>query len=292
MQFEDQLSSKHLIEAMASYLTSNTLRYTNRNYDNSDSQQVSNFTDGSECFATYTSVRFHVGDRAPCNKLVSQGTFGDPVRPLYRRRSLLRRRTAGFSAGMPGRGVHALDLPWQQRRHQRRLSKITGASLSEQWRPNDALYVNFATRYESDTYDLANTNNPATNFWFAAAQQEFCVNPVTRQPIFVPQPPQYISFYQPLVRFNCPIDRSTGKPVQTVHPNGTDGILLTNNYPSSYSVGYGLPRISATYTVNPDTVLRASAGRYAQQPQNYEIQYDTLQPNLASTLLGIYSVRL
>ncbi len=47
-----------------------------------------------------------------------------------------------------------------------------------------------------------------------------------------------------------------------------------------------MPRISATYTVSPDTVLRASAGRYAQQPQNYEIQYNTLQPNLASTLLG------
>jgi hypothetical protein len=38
--------------------------------------------------------------------------------------------------------------------------------------------------------------------------------------------------------------------------------------------------------VNPDTVLRFSAGRYAQQPQNYEIQYNTLQPNLAASLLG------
>lgn len=109
---------------------------------------------------------------------------------------------------------------------------------------------------------------------------------MTRQPIFEPQPPQDIYYYTPYISFNCPIDRSTGTAVQTVHPNGTDGILLTNNYPSSYSVGYVLPRVSATYTVNPDTVLRASAGRYAQQPQNYEIQYDTLQPNLASTLLG------
>ncbi len=33
-------------------------------------------------------------------------------------------------------------------------------------------------------------------------------------------------------------------------------------------------------------MLRVSAGRYAQQPQNYEIQYNTAQPNLASTLLG------
>ncbi len=74
--------------------------------------------------------------------------------------------------------------------------------------------------------------------------------------------------------------------MQTVHPNGTDGILLTNVYPPTYSQSYVEPRLSATYTVNADTVLRASAGRYAQQPQNYEIQYNTLQPNLASTLLG------
>ncbi len=74
--------------------------------------------------------------------------------------------------------------------------------------------------------------------------------------------------------------------MQTVHPNGTDGILLTNVYPPTYSQSYVEPRLSATYTVNADTVLRASAGRYAQQPQNYEIQYNTLQPNLAATLLG------
>ena len=57
-------------------------------------------------------------------------------------------------------------------------------------------------------------------------------------------------------------------------------------YPSSYSQSYVEPRFSATYTVNADTVLRASAGRYAQQPQNYEIQYNTVEPNLAAALLG------
>ena len=116
--------------------------------------------------------------------------------------------------------------------------KLTNASISDQWRPSDAWNVNASVRFENDAYDLANTNNPATNFWFAAAQKEFCVNPVTRQPIFIPQPPQSIYFYQPYVTFNCPIDRSTGTPVQTVHPNGTDGILLTNVYPPTYSQSY------------------------------------------------------
>ncbi len=164
--------------------------------------------------------------------------------------------------------------------------RITSASLSDQWRPTDQWNVNVSARFENDSYDLANTNSPGANFWFAAAQKEFCVNPVTRQPVFVPQPPQSLRLATPYVTFSCPVDHSLGTPIQTVHPDGTDGILLTNNYPSIYSQSYVEPRISATYTVNPDTVLRFSAGRYAQQPQNYEIQYNTLEPNLAQTLLG------
>ena len=288
MQFADQLSGEHLLEGTVSYLTSNTLRYYNYNYYNSGSQQVSNFTNGSQCFAmdSYYSTQYQLGYPAPCNAPSSQGTFSSPYGSFTTQNPCA---SGALPAKAPAcRAGASLLLTYlgNQADINNVIPKITSASLGDQWRPSEALYVNAAARFESDTYGLADTNNPATNFWFAAAQREFCVNPVTRQPIFVPQPPQSIYVFTPLVAFNCPIDRSTGKPVQTVHPNGTDGILLTNVYPPSYTVSYLLPRISATYTVNPDVVLRASAGRYAQQPQNYEIQYDTLQPNLASTLLG------
>ena len=33
-------------------------------------------------------------------------------------------------------------------------------------------------------------------------------------------------------------------------------------------------------------MLRLSAGGYAQQPQNYEIQYNRAEPNLAEQMLG------
>lgn len=286
MQFADQLSGAHLLQGMVSYLTSDTLRYFNHNYFNSSSEQVSNFTNGTQCFATFNSPRYHVGDPAPCNKFVSQGQFGTPF--------------GGFGVADPCTdGDLKATSPACQAGASMLLTylgnsadinavtpKLSSASLSDQWRPSDAWNINASIRFENDAYDLADTNNPGTNFWFNAAQREFCVNPVTRQPIFVPQPPQSIFFFTPFVAFNCPVDRSTGTPVRTVHPNGTDGILLTNVYPPSYSQTYFEPRVSGTYTVNPDTVLRASAGRYAQQPQNYEIQYNTAQPNLASTLLG------
>jgi len=294
LQAADQLSGSQLLTGMVSYLTSGTLRYFNQNYDNTGSQQVSNFTNGRECFAAAPGYGYNVGAPAPCNAAITQGTFQAPYGPTNSS------YMSYFTVPDP---CDAGELPANSPACRAGASmlltylgntadvntitpKISSASLSDQWRPTDRWNVNASLRFENDAYGLANTDNPATNFWFAAAQKEFCVNPVTRQPIFIPQPPQSIYVFTPYVAFNCPIDRSTGKPIQTVHPNGTDGILLTNVYPSSYALSYLEPRFSATYTVSPDTVLRASAGRYAQQPQNYEIQYNTLQPNLASTLLG------
>jgi Carboxypeptidase regulatory-like domain/TonB dependent receptor len=286
LEFADQISGAHLIQGMASYLTSDTLRYYNHNYFNTGGQQISNFTDGSACYATYNSAKYTAGDPAPCNKFVTQGQFDSPFGGLSNQNPCSDGQLpANAPACLAGASLRLTYLG-NSADVNAVMPKVSSASLSDQWRPTDAWNVNASVRFENDGFDLQNTNNPATNFWFAAAQREFCVNPVTRQPIFVPQPPQSIYFFTPYVAFHCPIDRSTGTPVRTVHPNGTDGILLTNVYPSSYAQSYWEPRFAATFTVNPDTVLRASAGRYAQQPQNYEIQYNTLQPNLASTLLG------
>ena len=87
---------------------------------------------------------------------------------------------------------------------------LSDFSLADEWRPTDKIYVNASIRFENDQYDLANTDTPDKNFWFAAAQKEFCINPVTRQPFFVLQPPQSIRSPSAYVAFNCPIDTSTG----------------------------------------------------------------------------------
>ncbi len=287
LQFADQISGSNLLSGMVSYLTATTLRDQNQNYNNGTYQQVSNFTNGSECFATNGLANgTKAGDPAPCNATITQGTFGYPYGFFQGPNPCATNAAVKGSPACAAGASMRLTYLGNTGDLNSVTPKITNASLADQWRPSDRWNVNASVRFENDLYGLANTNSPATNFWFAAAQKEFCVNPVTRQPIFVPQPPQSIYLYTPYVSFNCPIDNSTGKPIQTVHPNGTDGILLTNTYPSSYSQSYVEPRLSATYTISPDIVLRASAGRYAQQPQNYEIQYNTAQPNLASTLLG------
>ncbi len=45
-----------------------------------------------------------------------------------------------------------------------------------------------------------------------------------------------------------------------------------------------------TYTVNPDTVLRASYGRYNEQPSAAYEQYNGLEQNLPDTLAQFYAL--
>ncbi len=161
--------------------------------------------------------------------------------------------------------------------------KFLHFALIDEWRPNEKLDINASVRFERDEFDLANTDTPGKNFWYTAAQNEFCYDPATYQPILVPQAPQNASTLQPYVTFNCPVVNG----VQTLHPNGRGGnILLSNQYPSTYSQSYTEPRFGMTFTLNPDNVLRFSAGRFAQEPQNYEIQYNSAEENLASELVG------
>ena len=62
-----------------------------------------------------------------------------------------------------------------------------------------------------------------------------------------------------------------------------------------YNVGAGSnvanvfqPRLSFTYTINPDTVIRGSAGKYARAEGSSYYQYNTYQQNLASFIAQFY----
>ena len=288
MQFADQLSGAHLLEGMVSYITSNTLRYYNHNYYNTPRPAGQQLHEWLGVLCNLHECALSRRRSGAVQQVREPGSVRQPVR----------RRGFGYAGSMRDGDLPAsspacvagasmlLTYLGNSADINAVMPKITDASLSDQWRPSDAWNVNASVRFENDSYDLADTNNPATNFWFAAAQHEFCVNPVTRQPIFVPQPPQSIFFFTPYVAFNCPIDRSTGTPVQTVHPNGTDGILLTNVYPPTYRQLYvraarlgdlhGQSRYGAARLRGP---LRAAAAKLRDPIQH-------LQPNLASSLLG------
>lgn len=279
LQFGDQLSAHHQLTGTLNYVTANTFRTNNFNYFNSDSTAISNLTDGKYCYAWQDSTAdngidtYTAGQRAPCNDSNTQGTFSSPT-----------------NGGVIPPGAAAAGASWRitYTGNQAAINSVTpaftGASLTDAWRPSERLYINLGLRFDHDRFTLASTNSPGKNFWFGAAQQEYCYDPNTLLPVFVPQSPQNFSRQVPYVTFNCPVN---ALGVQTVHPDGLNGhLLLSNNYAPTITQSYLQPRLGMTYTVNPDTVLRFSAGRYIQQPQNYEIQYNSREENLANQLLG------
>ncbi len=167
---------------------------------------------------------------------------------------------------------------------------FTAIALQDQWNPNDKLNVDLGLRNEIYEYNLANTSNNGQNFWFLAGQREFCYNPLTLAPYFIPTPPASGRPPIPFVGFNCPVDSSIpAHPVQTVHPDGKNGhLLLSNNYSPTVTDYAFTPRFGLTYTINPDTVLRFSAGRFAQEPQTYQVQYNAKDNNLAYDLFQAF----
>ncbi len=62
------------------------------------------------------------------------------------------------------------------------------------------------------------------------------------------------------------------------------------NVPGAFDYNIPQPRFGVTYTVNPNTVLRASYGRYNEQPSAAYEQYNSLEQNLPDTLAQFYSL--
>ncbi|MEO6912734.1 MAG: TonB-dependent receptor, partial [Candidatus Baltobacteraceae bacterium] len=290
LQFADQVSDTNQISANFNYVTSNTFRFNNGNYNNTVNQQISNFTDGKRCFAAQGGMaannvdNFNAGDPAPCNDPITQGTFRYPTQGIGDNPCTPGGALVGTAACAAG-ARFALTYTGNQGPINAVTPKFASVALTDEWKPTEKLDINASLRFERDEFDLQNTNTPGKNFFYTAAQNEFCYDPTTFNPVLVPQPPQNASTLQPYVTFNCPILKGT--TIQTVHPDGLNGhILLSNQYPDTYSQSYAEPRFGLTYSLNPNTVLRLSAGRYAQEPQNYEVQYNSAEENLAAELVG------
>jgi hypothetical protein len=164
------------------------------------------------------------------------------------------------------------------------IPKFTTFALEDEFRPNDKLDINLGVRMERYEYDLVNSNTPAFNMFFNAAQHVYCYDPVTKQPILTPLGPTTPPPANPVVTaYNgvCPVGPS-GQP--GLHPDGVGGHLLYSaTSPSSLAHNLFSPRIGGTYTFNPDTVLRFSAGRYTQPtPAAFE-QYLNQNPASAAS---------
>ncbi len=182
--------------------------------------------------------------------------------------------------------------------------RFTNAALQDQFRPNDKFLINASIRYDNYTYDLPQSLTASTSFYANMTSNYTCVLASTNQVLTVAlapgQPPPAAAQY---VKGDC--DQAavalhpSGPKTGWVHPNGTtqDGVAAPNfsaASPGSYALDYWQPRFSATYTANPNTVFRASAGRFTQPPISASVQYLALAGDDRSVWnntmnLGFYS---
>ncbi len=265
--YANQVSSQHLLTLDANYTTASTNRYNNTNFNNTAGTIATSLTNGTQCFNYKTQAV------APCNDPSTSGTFTNPEPgPAF--------GDASWRITYTGNSGFVNNVR----------PNFSAVALQDQWNPTDRLNVNLGLRGNEYQYDLANTSNDGQNFWFLAGQHEFCYNPITLVPYFIPQPPASGRPPVPFIGFNCPVDKSVpAHPVQTVHPDGQDGHLLLSNVYDPTLTDYAFtPSLGATYTINPNTVLRLSAGRYAQEPQTYSVQYNAKDNNLAYDLFQAF----
>ncbi len=265
--FSDQINAQHLLSFDANYTTSSTNRYNNTNFNNFNDTPATSLTNGTQCFNYKTHAV------APCNDPSTSGWFTNPT------------------PGAPfGNATWQVTYTGDSGFLNNVTPNFTALALEDLWNPTDQLNVDIGLRDEIYEYNLANTTNNGQNFWFAAGQREFCYNPQTLAPYFIPEPPASGRPPIPFIGFNCPVDSSIpAHPVQTVHPDGKNGHLLLSNQYSPTLTDYAFtPRLGMTYSLNPDTVLRFSAGRYAQEPETYQVQYNAKDNNLAYDLFQAF----
>jgi len=161
--------------------------------------------------------------------------------------------------------------------------RFTNAALQDQFRPSDKFLINASIRYDNYTYVLPESLSAATSFYANMTANYTCVfaanNQVLTTPLAPGQPPPAAAQY---VNGDCDAAATalhpTGPHTGWVHPNGTtqDGVASPNfsaSSPGSYALDYWQPRFSATYTANPNTVFRVSAGRFTQPPISASVQY-------------------
>ncbi len=286
-QFQDQIDPENLISLQGSYVTASTIRDNNTQMFNNfpafggplrtnaavvvnAADPYSGFCYGSgggtpvSCSPNVGAAQFATWDQLyEPNAPLGTGNNNPPGLP----NSCVDPRVPGKTAC-----TYLLAENGQYATYNNVQPKFGSASLTDQFRPNDKILINLGVRLDSFTFDGLNgdingNGGIARQFWYNAYNQDTCVNNLT----------------------GVPVDKSgIGKGLAPTAPcpAGYSAAALQNQAYQSFTFNEWQPRFSGTYTLSPDTVIRASFGRYTEAPNTaYEI-YNTLEADIPFALLG------
>ena len=276
--FADQINTQNLLNLEGDYTTSTVVRDNNTQYLN-----ASGTTDPA---TTRTAIAVLVDSKNPTSGLC-YGVTGTPVN-CFRSPTALNSKAGGaqyatiaqayagdivpIRAAACGTGPcqYLVTSNGQYATYNGVKPIFYGLSLTDEYRPNSKLTINGGIRLDDYQYQGADTSGgPARAFWYNAYNREMCLNSASQ-----------------LVETKASLGLTAGQSCTT------GGALNTNfqNPSGTTTFTYPVfqPRLGATYSVDPNTVLRAAYGRYAQPPNSAFEQYNFLQTNAPATLYGTY----
>jgi hypothetical protein len=309
IDFQDQLNDQNLLSIDGNYTTAGVIRFNNTTAYGVTSAigYMAKGPHGFTCFNP-TTTGSQAGQPVPC----LSSSYYDVKLGAPQAASWVATAAGGPTsfapAGTPAARAGATwDTLWNGNANGSFNSvrpRFSNFSLADQFRPSDKFLINASIRYDNYTYVLPDSAAAADKFFANMTTNYTCVQASTNQvftrPLAPGQAPPATAQYV-LGDCNQAVDALTHvtNAKGWVHPNGLvqDGVKapsFTASSPGSYALNYWQPRGSMTYTVNPDTVIRASAGRFTQPPISASVQYLALAGDDRSVWnntmnLGFYS---
>jgi hypothetical protein len=280
--YSNQLSAQHLLTAEVSYMTQKLQTY-DALYGSTDpfttslkptglGTILSSYgTPNGKCYNYKTGQPwscFGAGSQGGCLSrsgcYPGEGSYDFNLTPGY--------APAGSPAALAG-ARWMMTENGQSAQVDNVMPRFGSTAVTDVWEPNDRLVVNFGARFDRFAYYTNDLEDgyPARQFWFDAYNDEHCGA--------AGLPTQW-----------------TWNPHKGVFDPCSPGLApLTAPGNGLYNVGAGsqvanvfAPRASFTYTIDQDTVIRGSAGKYARAEGSSYYQYNTYQQNLASFIAQFY----
>ena len=253
-QLQDQINAQNLVSLQASYVTANSIRDNNTFFAAGPLAVVVNAADPTSGYCYGPTGGAPINCHGNEIGLSTVQTGSAPALP----------------ASCPNPGASTSQCTYMIAENglhttfNQVVPKFFSSSLTDEFRPTDKWLFNLGVRLDSFTFDGSDTSTApfstspaARTLWTNAFNLDNCVDNISGVP-----------------------SAKTGA-VTAACPAGTSPAFFQNIPNQSYTYNIWQPRISGTYTVNSDEVVRFSYGRYAQAPNTAYEQYNVGQEDLA-----------
>ena len=283
--FIDQITPNNLLNFTGSYVTSNLIRDNNT--------EMVNGAYGSSSVNARTQFAVLVDPTNPTNGLCYTLTgapttcaLGGPAQIATLRQAYQGTIAQPAPATICGGGPCAYYIVENgtYATFNQVTPKFYSGSLTDEWRPSNKLTINAGVRFDDFQYTGSNTQGTAARtLFYNAFNMDTCfnntgnavtVNGFRMAPYGIADKVRDLG--QATVAGACPGGLSA---MNATNPAGN----LTSTYPEWQ------PRLGFTYSLDPQTVIRASYGRYAQGPNSAFEQYNMLQQDSPYQLYYVYS---